>query len=57
MGIGEMMNNMGSLGGGCQHDWKSFNDTKLKNTGFMGFYCTRRLAMAKKKIEYMGEQK
>jgi len=57
MGISDMMGNMGSLGGGCQHDWKIFNDVKLKNSGFMSFYCTRCLAFVKKKIEYMEEQK
>ena len=55
MGTGMGMG-AGKEGKKCEHNWKIFNDTKLKNTGTMSFYCTKCLAMSKKKTEYPKEE-
>ena len=51
-GIGDMGSGLGMGGNKCDHNWKIFNDTELKGSGEMSFYCTKCLAMQKKKTEY-----
>ena len=47
---------MGASGDGCQHNWKIFNDTKLKGTEQVSFYCTKCKALSKRKVEYQKEE-
>ena len=36
----------------CKHEFKIFNDTNLKGSGILSFYCSKCLQLRKIKKEY-----